>query len=294
MCSDLPPGQYDVTLRMYDGVGGVKAFPLKVEIKSERKSGGDAIWQKVVGDFESSNDSDNDGVTDSADAFPNDPAASVDSDGDGKPDYWNEGYSANDSTSSPQLVLDNDDDNDGIEDHLDEFPLEATTDPLDQLIDPNGDYDGDGVINAEDHFPTNSAEWMDLDFDGIADNADDDDDGDGVLDAVDAFPNNPFETLDSDGDGVGDFVDAEPNSASVQSLTISDALLGVEDANLRACLDQKTQGMSLANELTELSCNDPPEEIYSIQGLSAFYKIKTIYLGRGLPCPWSRLPGCMS
>ena len=31
------------------------------------------------------NDSDNDGVTDSADAFPNDPAASVDSDGDGKP-----------------------------------------------------------------------------------------------------------------------------------------------------------------------------------------------------------------
>ncbi|MGB0752123.1 MAG: glycine cleavage T C-terminal barrel domain-containing protein, partial [Gammaproteobacteria bacterium] len=57
---------------------------------------------------------------------------------------------------------DDDDDNDGIEDHLDEFPLEASTDPLDQLIDPNGDYDGDGVINADDHFPTNSAEWMDL------------------------------------------------------------------------------------------------------------------------------------
>ena len=36
-------------------------------------------------------DSDNDGILDAADAFPNDPAASADTDGDGKPDDWNVG-----------------------------------------------------------------------------------------------------------------------------------------------------------------------------------------------------------
>ena len=54
MCSDLPIGEYETTLRMYDGLGGSKAFPLDIEVKNERKPGGEAVWQKVVGDFESS------------------------------------------------------------------------------------------------------------------------------------------------------------------------------------------------------------------------------------------------
>ncbi len=36
---------------------------------------------------------------DNADAFPDDPAASVDTDGDGHPDRWNEGMKASDSTT---------------------------------------------------------------------------------------------------------------------------------------------------------------------------------------------------
>jgi len=49
------------------------------------------------------NDSDGDGVNNISDAFPNDPAASVDSDRDGYPDTWNAGYSQSDSTSGLQL-----------------------------------------------------------------------------------------------------------------------------------------------------------------------------------------------
>jgi len=49
-------------------------------------------------------DSDNDGVVNTADAFPLDPAASVDSDRDGHPDSWNAGYTQSDSTTG--LTLD--------------------------------------------------------------------------------------------------------------------------------------------------------------------------------------------
>jgi Leucine-rich repeat (LRR) protein len=69
-------------------------------------------------------DEDADGVFDSDDDFANDPAASRDTDGDGMPDDWNSGYSAADSTTG--LVLDDDDDNDGLVDALDAYPLDAT------------------------------------------------------------------------------------------------------------------------------------------------------------------------
>ena len=78
---------------------------------------------------------DGDGVPDNIDAFINDPAASVDTDGDGKPDEWNDGKSAADSTSDPALVLDDDDDNDGVLDTADAFPLIS----LGSLTDTDGD-----------------------------------------------------------------------------------------------------------------------------------------------------------
>lgn len=54
--------------------------------------------------YEPNNDSDGDGVENLLDAFPMDIAASVDSDNDGYPDSWNEGYSESDSTTG--LILD--------------------------------------------------------------------------------------------------------------------------------------------------------------------------------------------
>ena len=49
------------------------------------------------------NDGDGDGVANTADAFPLDPAASVDSDHDGYPDNWNAGKSQSDSTTGLSL-----------------------------------------------------------------------------------------------------------------------------------------------------------------------------------------------
>jgi len=122
---------------------------------------------------------------------------------DGAPDIDKDGLS-ND--------VDRDDDNDGVPDVRDAFPLEPEEwedkdgdligDNLDADVDADGvgddrnnngipdcdelDLDGDGVNRARsvpwDAFPLDPKEWRDTDGDGIGDNADKDDDGDGYSD----------------------------------------------------------------------------------------------------------------
>lgn len=74
-------------------------------------------------------DTDGDRVGDIYDAFPADVAASIDTDNDGSPDSWNEGSTAEDSTTGLML---------------DVFP----SDPLETM-----DSDGDGVGDNSDAFP---------------------------------------------------------------------------------------------------------------------------------------------
>jgi Zn-dependent metalloprotease len=83
--------------------------------------------------------------------------------------------------------VDTDDDNDGVLDLNDAFPL----DPTETL-----DTDNDGIGNNADAFPNDASESVDSDGDGVGDNAD-------------AFPNDPTESADSDGDGVGDNLETE-------------------------------------------------------------------------------------
>lgn len=71
-------------------------------------------------------------------------------------------------------ACDSDDDNDGVEDELDQFPLDANE---------SADTDGDGVGDNGDAFPSNSQETLDTDGDGVGNNADTDDDGDGFSDS---------------------------------------------------------------------------------------------------------------
>ena len=104
----------------------------------------------VSSDISNKPDSDKDGVHDEIDDFPNDPAASVDSDDDGYPDRWNPEKTKKDSTSSPPL-------------ELDDFP----NDP-----DEWKDSDGDRVGDNSDTFPENPYEWSDTDEDGYGDNSD--------------------------------------------------------------------------------------------------------------------------
>lgn len=91
--------------------------------------------------------------------------------------------------------LDPDDDNDGVVDTEDDFPLDPTE---------TTDSDGDGIGDNADAFPLDPEETTDTDSDGVGDIADTDDDGDGVEDTDDAFPTDATETTDSDGDGIGD------------------------------------------------------------------------------------------
>ncbi len=71
--------------------------------------------------------------------------------------------------------LDDDDDNDGILDTADLFPLDNTE---------WADTDGDGVGDNSDAFATDPGEQYDSDGDGIGDNADIDADNDGLTDSA--------------------------------------------------------------------------------------------------------------
>jgi hypothetical protein len=70
-------------------------------------------------------------------------------------------------------LCDTDDDNDGVNDHEDSFPKDAS-----EYI----DSDGDGVGDNSDVFPDDNSESVDTDGDGQGNNADPDDDGDGITD----------------------------------------------------------------------------------------------------------------
>ena len=89
-------------------------------------------------------DFDLDGVPNDEDDFRFDPAVSLDTDGDGMPDSWNSGYDESDSTTSPSLVIDDDDDNDLIPDIEDAYPLISIADFVDN------DQDGAPDVCTDD------------------------------------------------------------------------------------------------------------------------------------------------
>jgi hypothetical protein len=146
-------------------------------------------------------DTDGDGVGDNADIFPNDASETVDSDIDGVGDNSDNCVNVvnTDQMNSDSDLLgnscDDDDDNDGLNDQYDTFPLDAS----EQV-----DSDGDGVGDNADVFPSDASETLDTDLDGTGNNADSDDDNDGVDDTSDDFPLNDLYSKDSDSDGMPD------------------------------------------------------------------------------------------
>ncbi|KGJ92175.1 leucine-rich repeat domain-containing protein [Thalassotalea sp. ND16A] len=174
-------------------------------------------------------DDDNDTVLDDADDFPLDSTRSnaVDEDNDSWPvgqdpddsDASNPGIDYLDSDGDGQadtggLAADNDDDNDGVADVDDVFPLDANESKdldMDGIGDnSDSDIDGDNVANADDLFPYDGFASIDTDNDGIANYYDEDDDGDSLADETEILLGTDTLNNDSDGDGVFDNVDALP------------------------------------------------------------------------------------
>ena len=153
-------------------------------------------------------DTDGDGIFDSED---------TDDDNDGVLDV-NDAFPLDKTESSDVDAdgigdnTDTDNDNDGVEDVNDAFPLDPS-ESADADSDGLGnnidpDDDNDSVRDEDDAFPYDASENTDTDLDGVGNNADNDDDNDGVEDESDIFPLDPNESVDTDTDGVGDNEDA--------------------------------------------------------------------------------------
>ena len=196
-------------------------------------------------------DSDQDGLTALEEFNLGTSPANNDTDQDGLTDSWE-----NQNGINP-LVLNIDIDNDDIVNELDT------------------DNDNDGVEDNFDAFPLDPAEQLDHDNDGIGNNADTDDDGDGVNDALDLFPLDAFESADSDGDGVGDNADFFPNSAEYSLDSDLDQMpdawerkygLNPTDAS-DALLDQDNDGLTA---LEEYEAGTIPLKILDIDANGSF------------------------
>ena len=170
-------------------------------------------------------DDDNDGISDQFDDLPLDPTEQTDTDDDG---IGNNADNCVDIKNTDQLDTDNDslgnacdddDDNDGVSDEYDAFPLDTS-----EQVDTDGDGfgnnadtddDNDGIDDRFDDLPLDPTEQTDTDGDGTGNNADADDDNDGVDDQFDDLPLDPAEQTDTDDDGIGNNAD---NCVDVQNL----------------------------------------------------------------------------
>ena len=115
------------------------------------------------------------------------------------------------------------------------------------------DDDDDGVYDVLDAFPLDSTETIDTDADGIGNNADTDDDADGVADATDVWPLNACASSDFDGDGSPDTLVAGcmPAAASIGFEAASTGSIYTDTGN-------ESLNHTLANNAGESSVNYDP------------------------------------
>ncbi len=230
--------------------------------KSPAIHDGYLVWMDMRNDnwdiylYDLDPDSDGDGVDDSEDIWPEDPAVSADSDEDGYPDRWNPGMTSENSTTVPPLRLDShpmdpaaslDTDEDGYPNEWNEGmdAGDSTSVPRLRLDNFPGDpaasldTDGDGApdewnegkdandsttfpVLKLDVWPEDPAAWKDNDGDGYPDEwahgrTADDSTSDPQL-VLDQYPTDPAAALDSDGDGYPDCWN--PNMSAADSTTV--------------------------------------------------------------------------
>ncbi|MFB1005268.1 MAG: hypothetical protein QMC59_02165, partial [Candidatus Poseidoniaceae archaeon] len=187
---------------------------------------------------------------DADDMFPEDDAAFFDTDGDGLPDQL-----IGESTSTPPLVADMDDDNDGF---LDAMETTCGTDPLNATSFPDdldGDFDcdqydfdvdGDTVFNDADAFPRDASASTDTDGDGMPDSIT----GESTL----------TEDLDDDNDG---WSDVDETACGSNSLVASLMPVDENDDGICDSLSTDDDGDSFSDD-EETQCGSDPLDASSI------------------------------
>jgi beta-glucanase (GH16 family) len=152
---------------------------------------------------------------------------------------WSDEFNTDDGIDTDGDGIDNsvdpDDDNDGVTDALDAFPLDDA-EWIDTDSDGTGnnadtDDDNDNVSDSLDAFPLLSSEWADADSDGTGDNADTDDDNDNVSDSLDAFPFDASEWADTDGDSIGNNADTDDDNDTVIDSLDAFSLIATESVD---------------------------------------------------------------
>ena len=134
------------------------------------------------------------------------------------------------------------------------------------------DTDQDGVIDLEDAFPLDPAEWADNDQDGIGNNADPDDDNDGFFDDIERlagtdpldFLSKPLDTdqdgiinlldLDDDNDGFEDTLELE---VGTDPLDVNSFPLDTDQDLIIDFLDEDDDNDG-QTDATELQCGSDP------------------------------------
>lgn len=150
------------------------------------------------------------------------------------------------------------------------------------------DTDGDGIADIGDSFPNDPAASVDTDGDGYPDiwnlAASQEQITASPL-ALDALPNDPYESVDADHDGVGANEDVDDNDPDLGFVMLADAILGLVDLNLQACVQAQTAGILTVGEVTEIVCDgylaSEADRILSLEGLEAFTRATTIRINEG-------------
>ena len=225
-------------------------------------------------------DDDNDEILDTADSFPFNACASVDTDSDGVPNALHDPLVVPECTPGEHAKLKVDNCPDTL--NMNQANNDQATDPSDPNNPSYGgdacdnDDDNDGTLDITDIFPFNSSESTDFDGDGTGDNADPDDDNDGVLDGDDDcktsresftsiapadFAKDPLLVVsDNDADGCEDSEAEDDDDDNDGKIDTADAF------QLNACASVDTDGDGIPNALhdplTITQCT--PEELVKL------------------------------